>query len=305
MVKAILLMLALLDVFVKLNTVKALINDNKFVSNNIVLYVDWLHLVSLAILRLTFMYGMAFKECNFANLLSKLQDGNVVSHTHKEYISPAVKLLCTVSLLICLFISVFGLDVIHYAIVKKEGWSMHDVFLQREYDTIMAFTRFREWDKNATRHVLNTPISNASDWTPLNIILGSTGIASSFCSLLLDNSVSDLVLITAIMLVIIAKGMRLGEGDQICRNMNPAETNGIFNDLVKEFRILTELSECMNAIVGNLVPLLVAVDSLAIVAMLQNILSENYSGTFVYAFRLAKDGLAMYMATSVNVQVSN
>lgn len=94
--------------------------------------------------------------------------------------------------------------------------------------------------------------------------------------------------------------MKLDEGDQRSRNMIMAESQSLFNDLVKRFQTLTQLSECMNAVAGNLTPLLIAVDGLAVVAMINEILSENYSATFVYAFRLAKDGLALCMAYSIN-----
>lgn len=126
--------LAMLDVFVKLNLNKAQINVNMGVSNNIEYYVDWLHLFSVGILRVVFLYGMAYNAESYSNLLTKLQDGNIVEHAHRKSIYYAVNILCMVSWLTSIFVPIMGLDVLHFMNLKADGWMLHDVFLQREYD---------------------------------------------------------------------------------------------------------------------------------------------------------------------------
>lgn len=75
--------------------------------------------------------------------------------------------------------------------------------------TTSAFTRFRKWDEAAQNHTLNTPITNSSEWTALNIILVVTGTVSSFCALLITNAISDILLSTTVMLVIVARKLQL------------------------------------------------------------------------------------------------
>lgn len=249
------------------------------------------------------MYTMFRNEDGFTRLLSMMQKIELVQVTHKKYASTAVYILCGISLLASILIPVLGLDAVHFIILKQDGWSLLDVFLQREYVTVQAFTKLRAWNENGTSHMLNTGITNSSDWTPLTIMLGGIGTICAACTFLIDNAVIDLLLSTTIMLVVITKGMKLDEGNQHPATMNLAETETLFKDMIKRFKILTEISDCMNAVVGKLIPCLVLVNGLGIVSMVNQILNENWSDVFVYMFTLIKGGAAMYMAATITTEV--
>lgn len=170
--------------------------------------------------------------------------------------------------------------------------------------TLTAFTKLRQWNEHSKNHTLNIPVANASEWTPLTIILGGTGSISSFCSLLVDNAISDLLLLTTITIIIVAKKMKLDEGDTECPTMNLAETQALFNDMLNQFKILTEVSEAVNGIVDKLIPPLVAVDGLAIVSMINQVLNGNWSGVAAHGFVLLKDAVTIYAATTIKAEVT-
>lgn len=96
------------------------------------------------------------------------------------------------------------------------------------------------------------------------------------------------------MLVIITKGLKLDEGEECCNNVNLAETQTLFGNVVNQFKTLIEISEAMNAVVAKLIQIIVLVDGLGLVGVLNHTLNGNYSATCVYMFRLVKDGLAIY-----------
>lgn len=127
---------------------------------------------------------------------------------------------------------------------------------------------------------------------------------SSFCSQFIENSISDMLLLTAIMLSIVTRNLKLEEGDLRRSRLSQTETQGLFRNMMKRFQSLTEISEAMNAVIGKLIPLLVSVDCPGVVSMINDLLNDNYTSCAVYAFRLVKDGLAIYIACTINAEVT-
>lgn len=293
----------MLDIFVKLNFTKAQININKRRSNNIAQYVAWLHVSSVGLLRIVFFYHITRNLSIFPKLLAKLQSTEFVTITHKSYINIAIKILCGTSLAASLLIAILGLDAVHYYIVKTEGWTFHDVALQRDENIVSAFSRLRFWYKNAENHTLNTPMGNQTYWTPMNIILGTVGISWSFCGLFLTSSINDIFLATTVMLAIATKNMHLDEGEVGRDDMNLAETQALFNAVVKRFKKLAEISESMNEFVGRLIPFIAMMDALIIVSYVNESLEGNWSIVTCYSFGLVKDITAICFATSIAAEV--
>lgn len=286
----------------KLNFTKAGINANVGKSNNIEFYVDLLHLFSRGLLWIVFMHNLICNKEAVCNLLSKLRSHILIPVTHTSQIECITGIICMLSIIGSFLTAIMGLDTVHFYIVKTSGWSFRDVVLQHEFNIINAFTKMRIWNQNVTEHVLKSPIANAGDWTPLEVILGGFGISSSFCALLLDSAVSDLLLSSSAMLYWIVKEMRLDEG---CTktNMNLAETQTTFKGIVKRFECVMDISEAMNEAVGGLVPFLISVNVLVVVSMLNLTLDNNWSAVSIHAFKLIKDSAAIYLANNIAAEV--
>lgn len=222
--------------------------------------------------------------------------------THKYKIEFLTGTLLILSFLMSLLIAIMGLDKVHFYILRTSGWSFQDVLLQQEHNLVSAFTRIRIWQENSTDHILTSPMPNTDGWTPLEVILGGTGIIISFCALLLDSAISDLLLATTVMLHSITKGMDLHEGTNV-NNLNLAEMHTTFHKIVKRFEVLMDVSEAMNRVVGGLIPFLISVDVLVIVNMLNHGLDGNWSLVIVYILKLTKDLAAVYLALTITGEV--
>lgn len=292
----------MLDIFIKLNYTKAAINVNAQRRNNIEYYVDTIYVASRGLLRATFIYQLVQKKDAYANLLPKMQANDLVQKTHKNKIEWLTCTLCILSILISLLIAILGLDVVHFYILKTSGWSFEDVLLQHEYDIVSAFTKIRIWQENATDHILTLPLPHTGGWTPMGLILGGTGITLSFCAFLLDSAISDMFLATTVMLHTITKEMNLHEGMNV-KNMNMAETQTTFREIVKRFDALMGVSEAVNGIVGGLIPFMISVDVLVIVSMLNQGLDGNWSSVLVNLLKLTKDVIGVYLAKTITDEV--
>lgn len=287
----------------KLNSTKAAININAEKSNNIEYYVDWLYVASRGLLRGAFIFHLVQRKDAFSSLVSKMQITELVRLTHKKKIEYLTGTLCTLTILMSFFIAIKGLDKVHFYILKTSGWSFEDVFLQHEYDIVSAFTRIRLWKENATDHIMISPLPNTNSWTPMAVILGGTGIVMSFCALLLDFAISDIFLGTTVMLYSITREMDLREGRNV-KNLNLAETQTTFKNIVDRFEVLTDLSEAMNELIGGLIQFLISVDVLLIVNMLNHGLDGNWSFVLVYALKLIKDLIGVHLAKTISNEVS-
>lgn len=292
----------MLDIFVKLNRTKAAINEHAATSNNIEYYVDTLYLCACGLLRAMFIYQLFHNQNDFYKLLSKLQARNMVRLTHSNRTECATRAVCVLTILISMIIAITGLDTVHFYIVKTSGWSFRDVMLQHEYNIVNAFTKLRLWNENATDHILNSPLSNSSVWTPLEVLMGGIGISSSFCGLLLESAIRSLFLTTTVMLYITTRGMQLDEAAKV-GNLNLAQTQTLFHKIVKRFETLMDVTKALNQIIGKLIPFLVSVDALAIIGMLNHVVDANWSSVSVHVFKLTQDIIAVYVTKAITSEV--